>query len=107
MARTGTGAAAAQNAADNAAAADLPNANQDLQNDQNLQNQDLQNDGSATQREARFAPNADNSQANDHILIRGKIDGSYYVLKVLEKLGIVWDVRVPPAHMLTNAIQDN
>lgn len=29
-----------------------------------------------------------------------EIDMSFYVLKGLEKLGIVWDVRVPPKHML-------
>jgi stearoyl-CoA desaturase (delta-9 desaturase) len=30
-----------------------------------------------------------------------EIDVSYYVILILEKLGLVWDVRKPPPHVLT------
>jgi stearoyl-CoA desaturase (Delta-9 desaturase) len=32
-----------------------------------------------------------------------EIDFSYYVLKVLEKLGLIWDLRAPPKHVLEGA----
>jgi stearoyl-CoA desaturase (delta-9 desaturase) len=34
-----------------------------------------------------------------------EIDGSYYVLKMLSWLGLVWDLRTPPSH-IKNAHKD-
>jgi stearoyl-CoA desaturase (delta-9 desaturase) len=35
-----------------------------------------------------------------------EVDISYYILRVLQWLGLVWDIREPPAHLLEKSAFD-